>query len=105
MPQLQASVDELSHNPLSVISHVAHEPVAIMMDNQTVFYCVNAQEFLEFLAFKKQKHPTKPKKSIHAFAGVFKDKTPIKLSIDEMNEAIEHAGQRFGSQGMDTTHA
>ena len=70
-----------------------------------MFYCVNEREFVEFLAFKAQKQqpPTTPKKSIHAFAGIFKDKTKVKLSIDEMSEAIAKAGEKAGLQGVDST--
>lgn len=99
---LQASIKELTTNPNFVINNLQHEPVMIIADDKPAFYCVNASEFLQFLAFKQNTMPLseKQKKSIDAFAGMFKDKTNVQLTIDEINQAISEAGANAGISGL-----
>ncbi len=100
MPQT-ISFQELSKNPLALLKNLQDDPVAVISDDNRVFYCVNEQDFLEFLAFKSQTPKTiSPKKSILEFAGVLKTKTDVRLSLDELNDAIANAGAS-GKQGLD----
>lgn len=105
MHQLTASLQELIKNPLYIANNVKHDPVAIMADDKAVFFCVNEKDFLEFLAFKHAHQQTatalSPKKSALAFAGVFKDKTTVRLDDDELNQAIVKASMTASKAGLD----
>lgn len=100
MHALTTSIQELTNNPMNVVHNLQYHSVGITQNNETLFYCVNEKEFLEFLNFKQKENIAKPKKSIREFAGVFKNKTNVKLSIDELNEAIKMAGANAGMQGI-----
>lgn len=100
MHALTTSIQELTNNPMNVVHNLQYHSVGITQNDETLFYCVNEKDFLEFLNFKQQENTPKPKKSIREFGGIFKDKTNVKLSIDEINEAIKIAGANAGMQGM-----
>lgn len=100
MHALTTSIQELTNNPMNVVHNLQYHSVGITQNDKTLFYCVNEKEFLEFLNFKQKENVAKPKKSIREFGGIFKDKTNVKLSIDEINEAIKIAGANAGMQGM-----
>lgn len=100
MSTLTTSIQELTNNPLNVIHNLQYHSVGITQNNKTLFYCVNEKEFLEFLSFKQQETIKKPKKSIREFGGVLKNETDVKLSIDELNNAIQMTGAYLGIQGI-----
>lgn len=100
MNTLTTSIQEFTNNPMNIIHNLKYHSVEITQNNKTLFYCVSEKEFLEFLNFKQKTNTTKPKKSIREFGGILKNKTNIKLSIDELNDAIQIAGADFGMQGL-----
>lgn len=100
MPTLTTSIQELTNNPLNVVHNLQHYSVDITQNDKTLFYCVNEKDFLEFLSFKEQAPIKKPKKSIREFGGILKNETNVKLSIDELNNAIQMAGAYSAMQGI-----
>lgn len=91
---LQASLKELTTNPAYIANNVQDNAIAVMAEDKPLFYCISGNEFLQFLAFKQNIMPISPKqkKPIDAFAGMFRNKTNVRLTIDEINQAIAEAG-------------
>lgn len=81
--QLTTSIHELTNNPAHIINHLQYDAVAIMENDKAM-----------------QKSTSTPKKSVKAFVGILKDKTNVRLTIDELNTAIAKSGAKTGRQGL-----
>lgn len=98
-------IQALNASPMLIAEAVKNNPVAVAIADKPMFYCVNEEIFHDFLAWQSNEFyqktvENKPKKSIRNFVGILKNETDVRLTSDELNEAIEKAGAKAGMQGI-----